>query len=188
MSIESVMPSNRLILCDPPSPALIFPSIRVFSNESALHIRYQVLKLLPQHPSFQWVSRLWQCLSVLLQVPPRLQRISLLILPWMVYHHPVSWWDCAPWGWDCSPGILCLSPPLLHSNALVLETKQPWGAAFPKAWQIWNLFPHPHQFLIFFNWITVDLQYCVGKVTQSYTYVPSFLGSFPLWFITGCWV
>ena len=41
-----------------------------------------VLKLLPQHPSFQWVSRLWQCLSTLVlpQVPPRLQQISLLIL------------------------------------------------------------------------------------------------------------
>ena len=41
MSIESVMPSNRLILCCPllllPS---IFPSIRVFSNESALCIRW----------------------------------------------------------------------------------------------------------------------------------------------------
>ena len=41
MSIESVMPSNRLILCHPllllPS---IFPSIRVFSNESALCIRW----------------------------------------------------------------------------------------------------------------------------------------------------
>ena len=41
MSVESVMPSNHLILCRPlfllPS---IFPSIRVFSNESALHIRW----------------------------------------------------------------------------------------------------------------------------------------------------
>ena len=40
MSIESVMPSNHLILCRPllflPS---VFPSIRVFSNESVLHIR-----------------------------------------------------------------------------------------------------------------------------------------------------
>ena len=39
--IESVMPSNHLVLCDSllllPS---IFPSIRVFSNESALHIRW----------------------------------------------------------------------------------------------------------------------------------------------------
>ena len=41
MSIESVMPSNHLILCHPllllPS---IFPSIRAFSNESALRIRW----------------------------------------------------------------------------------------------------------------------------------------------------
>ena len=41
MSIESVMPSNHLILCRPlfllPS---IFPSVRVFSNESALRIRW----------------------------------------------------------------------------------------------------------------------------------------------------
>ena len=41
MSIESVMPSNHLILCRPllllPS---IFPSIRVFSNEPALRIRW----------------------------------------------------------------------------------------------------------------------------------------------------
>ena len=40
-SIESVMPSNHLILCHPflLSPS-IFPSIRVFSNESALRIRW----------------------------------------------------------------------------------------------------------------------------------------------------
>ena len=41
MSIESVMPSNHLILCHPllllPS---VFPSIWVFSNESVLHIRW----------------------------------------------------------------------------------------------------------------------------------------------------
>ena len=41
MSVESVMPSNHLILCChlllPPS---IFPSIRVFSHESVLHIRW----------------------------------------------------------------------------------------------------------------------------------------------------
>ena len=41
MSIESVMPSNNLILCRPFFlPPLVFPSIRVFSNESALHIRW----------------------------------------------------------------------------------------------------------------------------------------------------
>ena len=49
MSIESVMPSNHLILCRPllllPS---IFPSIRVFSNESVFHIRW------PKYWSFSY--------------------------------------------------------------------------------------------------------------------------------------
>ena len=40
MSIESVMPSNHLILCHPLLLPSIFPSIRVFSNESVLHIRW----------------------------------------------------------------------------------------------------------------------------------------------------
>ena len=49
MSIESVMPSNHLILCHPllllPS---VFPNIRVFSNESALHIMW------PKYWSFRF--------------------------------------------------------------------------------------------------------------------------------------
>ena len=52
MSIELVMPSNHLILCHPllllPS---IFPSIRVFSNESALHLRW------PKYWSFSFNIR-----------------------------------------------------------------------------------------------------------------------------------
>ena len=49
MSIESVMPSNHLILCCPllPLPS-IFPSIRVFSSESVLHIRW------PEYWSFSF--------------------------------------------------------------------------------------------------------------------------------------
>ena len=52
MSIELVMPSNHLVLCYPLlllSP--IFPSIRVFSNESALCIVAKVLELQLQHQS-----------------------------------------------------------------------------------------------------------------------------------------
>ena len=47
MSIELVIPSNHLILCHPLlHPPSIFPSIRVFSNESVLHIRWpKVLEL-----------------------------------------------------------------------------------------------------------------------------------------------
>ena len=41
MSIELVMPSNHLILCHPLLlPSSIFPSIRVFSKELALHVRW----------------------------------------------------------------------------------------------------------------------------------------------------
>ena len=60
ISIESVMSSNHLILCNPllllPS---IFPGIRVFSSELALHIRWpEVLELQLQHQSFNEYSRL----------------------------------------------------------------------------------------------------------------------------------
>ena len=49
MSIESVMPSNYLILCGPLLLLpLIFPSIRVFSNESVLHVRW------PEYWSFSF--------------------------------------------------------------------------------------------------------------------------------------
>ena len=40
MSIELVMPSNHLILCHPLLLPSVFPSIRVFSSESALRIRW----------------------------------------------------------------------------------------------------------------------------------------------------
>ena len=58
MSIESVMPSNHLILCcHLLLLPLIFPSVRVFSNESALCIRWPVLEFQLQHQSFQWTPR-----------------------------------------------------------------------------------------------------------------------------------
>ena len=75
VSIELEMPSNQLILCHPIflMPP-VFPSIRVFSNESALS--YQVAKVLElqlQHQSFQWIFSqnlnhhcyyaLWLCLE-----------------------------------------------------------------------------------------------------------------------------
>ena len=40
MSIALVMPSNHLIFCHPLPPPLVFPSIRVFPNESVLRIRW----------------------------------------------------------------------------------------------------------------------------------------------------
>ena len=55
MSIESVMPSNHLILCCPllllPS---VFPSIRVFSNELALHNRWPKCRSFSISPSKEY--------------------------------------------------------------------------------------------------------------------------------------
>ena len=48
MSIASVMPSNHLILCHPLLQPSVFPSIRVFFNESLLHIRW------PKYSSFSF--------------------------------------------------------------------------------------------------------------------------------------
>ena len=63
MSIESVMPFNHLILCHPllvlPS---IFPSIRVFSNESALCIRW---------PNY------WSCQGIELNMPANLENSAM---------------------------------------------------------------------------------------------------------------
>ena len=56
MSTESAMPSNHFILC---CLLLLLPSTfassEVFSNESALLIRWEILEL--QHQSFQWILR-----------------------------------------------------------------------------------------------------------------------------------
>ena len=49
VSVESVMPSSHFILCHPLLlPPSIFPSIRIFSNESVLHIRW------PKYCSFSF--------------------------------------------------------------------------------------------------------------------------------------
>ena len=52
LSLELVMASNHLILCSPLLLPSIFPSIRVFSNESVLHIRW------PKYCSFSFSSSL----------------------------------------------------------------------------------------------------------------------------------
>ena len=62
MSIQSAMPSSNLILCRPLLlPPLIFPSIRVFSNESALHIRWPKywtfsISISPSNEYSGWIS------------------------------------------------------------------------------------------------------------------------------------
>ena len=60
MSIESVMPSNHLILCHPLLLLLsILPSTRVFSNESVLCIRWPKYGVSASNQSFQWTPMIY---------------------------------------------------------------------------------------------------------------------------------
>ena len=70
MSTESVIPSHHLVLCHPLLRlSSIFPSIRVFSSQSALCQVAKVLELQVQHQSFHWIFRvdflwdwpIWSC-------------------------------------------------------------------------------------------------------------------------------
>ena len=84
MSIESVMLSNHLILCRPLLlPPSIFPSIRVFSNESVLHIRW------PKYWSFSFSISLSNEYSRLISF--RMDWLDLLavqgILKSLLQHH-----------------------------------------------------------------------------------------------------
>ena len=54
MSIESVMPSNHLVFCRPLLPPSIFPSIRVFSSESALCISWLKYRSVSINPSDEY--------------------------------------------------------------------------------------------------------------------------------------
>ena len=84
MSIDSVMPSKHLILCHPllllPS---IFPSFRVFSNESALHIRW------PKYWSFSFSISPFNEYSELISF--RIDWFDILAVQWifksLLQHH-----------------------------------------------------------------------------------------------------
>ena len=84
MSIESVMPSNHLILCHPFFLLLsIFAGVRVFSNESALHTRW------PKYwsfsfsisPSIEYSGLSWSGTSTLKSIHIGLLRITLVLYP-----------------------------------------------------------------------------------------------------------
>ena len=77
MSIESVMPSSHLILCRPlfllpPIP----PSIRVFSNESTLHMRW------PKYWSYGVPAAAAKSLQSCLTLRPRKRQPTMLPRPW----------------------------------------------------------------------------------------------------------
>ena len=97
MSIESVMPSSHLILCRPllllPS---IFPSIRVFSNESALRIRWPKywsfsFNISPsnEHPGLISFRMDWLDLLAV-QGTPYIYNCYIFFLDWSFDHYVVS--------------------------------------------------------------------------------------------------
>ena len=101
MSIESVMPSNHLILCRPlllPPP--VFPSIRVFSNESVLRIRWPKnwsfsFSISPSNEYSGLISFRIDWLDLLsAQVTPRIKSISSSVLSFLYGSVLTSIHDC----------------------------------------------------------------------------------------------
>ena len=97
MSIESVMPSNHLILCHPfVLPLSIFPSIRVFLNESVFHIRW------PKYWSFSFN------ISPSNQVPDIFWKSPTLALQAKVvnvHENSKTWGGCVARSWMSPPSI-----------------------------------------------------------------------------------
>ena len=99
MSIESVMPSNHLILCPPlfllPS---IFPSIRIFSNES-VHIRW------PKHWSFSFSIIPSSEYSGLISF--RMDWLDLLAFLMLLFYDlfSVPWWQWLSWSPESAKSI-----------------------------------------------------------------------------------
>ena len=100
MSIESVMPSNHLILCHPllPLPS-IFPSIRVFSNDSVLRLRW------PKYWSFS--------------ISPSNEYSGLISFT-------IDWFDlfavCHKGGIICLSDVIDISPSNLDSSLCFLQS------------------------------------------------------------------
>ena len=116
MSIESVMPYNHLILCRPllllPS---IFPNIRVFSNESVLHIRW------PKYWSFSFSISLSNEYSGLISL--RMGWLDLLAaqgtLKSLLQHHGLK----APILWCSAFFIVQLSHPYMTTGKTIALTR-----------------------------------------------------------------
>ena len=116
MFIESVMPSNHLILRRPLLPPSIFPSIRVFSNESALHIRW------PKYWSFSFNISPSNEHSGLISF--RMGRLDLLAvqgtLKSLLQHHSSK----ASILWHSAFFILQLSHPYMTTGKTIAVSRQ----------------------------------------------------------------
>jgi len=142
MSIESVMPSNHLILCCPLLlPLSFFPSIRVFSNESVLYIRW------PKYWSFDFNISLSNEYSGLICF--RMDWLDLLAvqgtLKSLLQHHSSK----ASILWRLTFFIVQLLYPYVTTGKTIALTR--WIFDCPKS-KLWNevFWERSHIFLHFF--------------------------------------
>ena len=131
MSIESAMLSNHLILCCPPLllPS-IFPSIRVFSSESALCIRW------PKYWSFQLHHQSFQLYSRLISF--RMDWFDLLTvqgtLRSLLQHHSSK----ASVLWHSAFFMLQLSHPYMNTGKTIALTIRTFVANMPSYTHVLN--------------------------------------------------
>ena len=118
MSMESVMPSNHLILCRPfLLPLSTFPSIRVFSNKSVLHIRW------PKYWSFSFnISPSSECTEL---ISFRMDWLDLLsvqgTLKNLLQHHSPK----ASILWCSAFFMVHLSHPYMTTGKSIALTRRP---------------------------------------------------------------
>ena len=148
MPIESMMPSNHLVLCCPllllPS---VFPSIKVFSNESALHIRWpKELELQLQHQSFQLIVQDWFTLGLTGLSSLQSKGLSRIFSNATVQKH--QFLTAQPCLWSNS-----------HIHTWLIEKPYLWldGSLLAKSSLCFFFFP-----FIFISWRLIILQYCSG--------------------------
>ena len=110
------MPSNNLILCYPRFPPSIFPSIRVFSNESVLHIRW------PRYWNFSFSISPSNEYSRLISF--RMDWLDLLAVQWtlksLLQHHSSK----ASILWCSAFFIVQLSHPYMTTGKTIALTRQ----------------------------------------------------------------
>ena len=116
MTLQLVMPSNHLILCHPLLfPPSIFPSIRVFTNESVLHIRW------PKYWSFSYNNSPSNEYSGLISI--RMDWLILLAvqgnLKSLLHHHNRK----APILWHSASFIFQLSHPYMTTGKTIALTR-----------------------------------------------------------------
>ena len=189
MSVESVMSSNHLILCPPLLPPSMFPSIRIFSSELDVHIRWAMywsftFSISPSNEYSGPISFRIDWLD-LFTVQETLKREymciylhfwfarpwSLVIAIYMYTHTSMIVLSCWPSNFKCILNILHLYCPTWCNEPI--HWKRPWcwerlragGEGGHKGWVVWTASPTQLTWV----WANSGRQWRTGKpgVLQS---------------------